>query len=946
MVFTCALVLLGGFLRALSLDWQPLWWDEGYSVYFATEPIDQMVRLTANDIHPPLYYGLLHWWIVRFGNAEPTVMRAFSVLIGVLTLPLFAWLAHTLFPQQHRTTLIALLLLALNPMHLYYSQEIRMYGLAMALGVVSTGFFWRIMDREGPNRSASVYSAHTAGYILATTLALYTLYYTALIFIAHLLWAIWVYRQRLSYLLRPLIAQGITALLFLPWVLYAGPALAAYTNEKVAADNDTPLGLMDYLYRHALTFTAGHVSPASVIRQVASYGGLLALGLLLWHVIVPFATRRLKSASASPSTLKRTQLAQRHSLLLTVLLLPTLLGFFQNLSLPFFPDGGERLLLMILPYALLLIAHAIDRHWHWRGGQLTLLLLGISAVTGIITFYTTPRHADRDYRPLIGQMVTQGRDADTLLAIFPWQVGYWRAYTPYADFTIAPDAAESVRHGPHARLVSDGTIEWGPTIAAHIDDGLTDGTLWFPAPMGLGSTLPGEIEGYIKQQPAILNVVERWTNPTTRLTAWRLMPIPDTAANVNAQWQTAQGPVQLVDAAATVDSAASANTVVGIRLTWVTANTSLTNVRATIRLQDERGHTWASRDLAPLNVDDAGQTRLGFTIPAGLAPGAYQFVVGIGELGTERLLPIVSDDGQPKTLLHLHSLTITAPAIPLIAARLPVQHPRSVPAAIDDVKLLGYAGPSQDDNILAGTPVELTLFYQAVSGNAPERHLYLSLLDQNGAGIAGAEEWPLPSYPTNQWTAGALVQVPTSFFIPATVTTGDYQLITGLLDPQTRIKSEPITLGTVKVQQRSATFTAPTVPTPSPWLTQFGTHVVLLGHDLQAEIVGDAATVDVYLYWQVRQPLLPPHHIFVHLNDEAGNTLAQSDSPPTLSDGDDAPTGSWQPDEYVATRHRISLPASSRWSTLRIGLYEPTTGQRLPVTIDGQTGGDAVEVAR
>ena len=57
------LVVAGALLRALRLTWQPLWWDEGYSVYFATEPLARMVALTAQDIHPPLYYALLHWWI-------------------------------------------------------------------------------------------------------------------------------------------------------------------------------------------------------------------------------------------------------------------------------------------------------------------------------------------------------------------------------------------------------------------------------------------------------------------------------------------------------------------------------------------------------------------------------------------------------------------------------------------------------------------------------------------------------------------------------------------------------------------------------------------------------------------------------------------------------------------------------------------------------------------
>ncbi|HRW09734.1 MAG TPA: hypothetical protein P5121_31750, partial [Caldilineaceae bacterium] len=65
------LVLLGVGLRFARLSWQPLWADEGYSLYFATEPLLRMLWLTANDIHPPLYYALLHLWTVTLAGTDP-----------------------------------------------------------------------------------------------------------------------------------------------------------------------------------------------------------------------------------------------------------------------------------------------------------------------------------------------------------------------------------------------------------------------------------------------------------------------------------------------------------------------------------------------------------------------------------------------------------------------------------------------------------------------------------------------------------------------------------------------------------------------------------------------------------------------------------------------------------------------------------------------------------
>ena len=46
--------LIGFGLRVQKLSFQPLWGDEGWSFYFALQPLPQLLALTAIDIHPPL----------------------------------------------------------------------------------------------------------------------------------------------------------------------------------------------------------------------------------------------------------------------------------------------------------------------------------------------------------------------------------------------------------------------------------------------------------------------------------------------------------------------------------------------------------------------------------------------------------------------------------------------------------------------------------------------------------------------------------------------------------------------------------------------------------------------------------------------------------------------------------------------------------------------------
>ena len=81
------------------------------------------------------------------------------------------------------------------------------------------------------------------------------------------------------------------------------------------------------------------------------------------------------------------------------------------------------------------------------------------------------------------------------------------------------------------------------------------------------------------------------------------------------------------------------------------------------------------------------------------------------------------------------------------------------------------------------------------------------------------------------------------------------------------------------------------------------------------------------LIWRAEAESSTGYHVFVHLVDEAGNILAQSDGVP----GQWArPTTGWLPGEYVLDMHTLALPAEATGTlSVRVGLYDPATGQRL-----------------
>lgn len=137
------LVLLLAFsLRLIHLQSRPLWYDEAFAVLYAGLSPARMVYGTATptagagaaDVHPLLYYFLLHGWMTLAGGS-PLAARFLSVALGMVTIALFWRLAAEQLGRP--TAAVVGLLAATSPFHIAYSQEARMYAL-LGLAVVLT----------------------------------------------------------------------------------------------------------------------------------------------------------------------------------------------------------------------------------------------------------------------------------------------------------------------------------------------------------------------------------------------------------------------------------------------------------------------------------------------------------------------------------------------------------------------------------------------------------------------------------------------------------------------------------------------------------------------------------------------------------------------------------------------------------------------------------------
>jgi 4-amino-4-deoxy-L-arabinose transferase-like glycosyltransferase len=217
-------LLLAFGLRVWALAEHNIWWDEGLAVWAARQPAVEIIRWTAHDVHPPLYFLLLRgWWSVA-GEGE-FVLRFPSALAGTLLVAAGYGLGRAL--GGRRSGLMVALLLALSRFVVSWSQEMRMYILAAAL---ACGALWAAVSLWRTGR----WSAWIA-YVLAVAAGLWTLYLTISVPLAANLaflvaWARSGRRRR--QLLQWISAQLAAVALFVPWLIYALPRMPTWSTAE------------------------------------------------------------------------------------------------------------------------------------------------------------------------------------------------------------------------------------------------------------------------------------------------------------------------------------------------------------------------------------------------------------------------------------------------------------------------------------------------------------------------------------------------------------------------------------------------------------------------------------------------------------------------------------------------------------------------------------------
>ncbi len=349
-----------------------MWFDEGFSAYMIRFSFAEIFDLTAHDIHPPLYYWLLKLWSMVAGS-DDMGLRSFGIVCGIASIIGVFLLVRRLFGRQ--AALVSVLLVALSPLLIRYSDEARMYSLATAIVVWAVYALIRALS-DGSAARWKWWLLH--GILVA--LGMWTHYFTALVWVAiwvwHLIIVVW-HKPGLKQLVQRLftrewlVTYGIAVALFLPWLFIMFGQLDKVQSNGFWIHNvgiQTPINyitnLLYYLEYH----------------DVTEWRALMVMGFVAGMILLIPRAYRLLIAKEKEWFLLIASLAWVPPLLLFVASLPPLKpSFMDRYVLP------SAVMAMVF-FAIVLVVST--RKWRWWQRVAPVVVLTLMLMHGITNVFS------------------------------------------------------------------------------------------------------------------------------------------------------------------------------------------------------------------------------------------------------------------------------------------------------------------------------------------------------------------------------------------------------------------------------------------------------------------------------------------------------------------------------------------------------------------------------
>jgi mannosyltransferase len=406
---------------------QSVWFDEAYSLTLAKSSVTQLIHLTSIDVHPPFYYLILKAWGTLLGWSDVS-LRSLGALIAAGLVWAIALLVKQLFGV--RAMIVTIPFVTLAPFLLRYDFELRMYALAAIIGVVATYVLVRATQSKKTQKKWWII------YAILIAVGMYTVYYIALLWIAHVVWLVLRARKNKQPIRKQPWFFAIigSIVIFLPWlpVFFTQLTNGALAGISQAMTIDNIVGIVSFAFLYK------PVWQLNALESITVVGVLVAIA---WLIVV---------------TRKESSIQHKSYLVLLALQLavPIIVITVISLIKPFYV---ERYLLPVLPalYIAVGVMLSITAKRYPSKSIIIGLFLFIVLITGTIhlavvgnyNFQRLQTPTVRQTAKAIGVCV----DGQTILAADPYVYIEMSQYVN-SNCIMKFYSIDNVQHGGYAPL--------------------------------------------------------------------------------------------------------------------------------------------------------------------------------------------------------------------------------------------------------------------------------------------------------------------------------------------------------------------------------------------------------------------------------------------------------------------------------------------------------------
>lgn len=429
-----AIIIVSIFLRFFRIGHQSFWIDEILTVGAYASPAGGVSfwKKLLWDVHGPLYSFFLHFWSMA-GSSEAW-LRMPSAAAGVLSVIFFyRWISATAGWKRGMT---GAFLLAISPLNIYYSQELRFYSFLILFLVLSLLAFREFVEEPSMKK----------GSILGLFLGLACLSHFMALFLCAALFVFMAVtgRVRGKWLGPGIVSAAIVLLMVSPWVyreLYYLNQITV-TDISTLADEEKLRGELTLnIWAYPYTFYAFSTGYSFGPDLRVLHGVTSGIKLIREHWLTIVPVFLIFGATAVGGLVR----AFREKLLLlflsvaVVTIASTTIAAMLNIKV-----FNARYLMCIFPVFIAVLAFGIPERK--VPGTIVLSLIAVFMLISDWNYHFNPRYARDDVRKAVSIISSMEEEGDMIMAPGSSQVvdhyysGENRIET-YSPFSIGEERA-------------------------------------------------------------------------------------------------------------------------------------------------------------------------------------------------------------------------------------------------------------------------------------------------------------------------------------------------------------------------------------------------------------------------------------------------------------------------------------------------------------------------